>query len=106
MGKQYKDSDYVHISDLSLLTTWFEGIIKLSYVRTLLKVPHPNEIQNTFVCTYEGIDTKVYLLYPIKIDILYRLHTFVVRMNECIFCTKEIPVKFPSFVPSAIRRYG
>ena len=58
MGKQYKDSDYVHISDLSLLTTWFEGIIKLSYVRTL-KVPRPNEIQNT----NETKRTCVYLIH-------------------------------------------
>ena len=48
MGTQYKDSDYVHVSDLSLLK--YDIIFKLSYVREKW-LTLSNEIQNTFIRT-------------------------------------------------------
>ena len=45
MGKQYKDSAYVHVSDFI-----YDNILNYNQVKLrTIKVSHPDEIQNTFL---------------------------------------------------------
>ena len=52
MGKQYKDSAYVHVSDLSL---------------TVKKVKFRNKVSYYTKLTFEGIDILYYIYEAIKV---------------------------------------
>jgi len=73
VGKQYKDSAYVHVSDLS------STIIMLSYYITL-KVSHPDEIQNIILSYHIIYILLLYKMSYYEYDIIICIE-FLVRMK-------------------------
>ena len=76
MGKQSKDSAYVHVSDLSLT------IIMLSY---MLKLSHPDKIQNTYVFIHRitYVHARLHVIYVDYFGCLVGWYYYVCNFNKC-----------------------
>ena len=67
MGKQYKDSAYVHVSDLSLTVTKVKFRNKVSYYTKL---------------TFEGIDILYYYIYEAIKKVVNKYEAIKVVNND------------------------